>query len=364
MKMFQGSAPLLGTLVVAAMAGTTRAEEPYMIFNWDQLEIPSVRVISTDGVKYNDIKGNSYAFMMLMSGDCLADRHVTLARSNPTEGFYPFDEVDISDLLPPAQVLTPRLVYVPDSVGPIAWPSAWRKKVIDACNANLEQKMNAGSSRGAVLSQDWNLGSTLVGGATGELYCSVPSNPSGHEDVGSWGYNRGASLNVNLTCGRRLIDDIAPNPPRPPPDDLTYGVHVIESHLTVTPVATATQCGITLSGMVRTDFPDVWVSFQYRNNKGGMTPLRLVRTDWTKTAHFDDFMEFDPVAGGGFVATPQGAPGPGSFTAPVSDKQFAGTYQMDGSDPSFESNIAGFGFNCPPGSYTTLQAAPASPGRP
>ena len=367
MKTCQGTAPVFGTLLFAiAMSGAAPAEEgePYMTMEFDQLEIPSIRVTSTDGVKYNNIAGNTYAFMMLMSGDCLADRHVVLALAKPDYAPHPAEEVDISDLLPPAQVLTPRIVYVPDTVAPIAWHNSWRKNVIDACNANLEQKMSSGSPRGLVLSKDWNLGSTYVGAGDAELYCSVPVNAASHEDDGSWGHAGGGSLHVNLTCGRHLVDDIAPNPPRPPPDDLTYGVHVVESHLTVTPVATATQCGITLSGMVRTDFPNVWVSFQYKNNKGGMTPLRLVKTDWTKTAHFDDFMEFDPVAGGGFVATPQGAPGPGSFTIPVSDDQFSGTYQMDGSSPSFESNIAGFAFDCPPGSFTTLQAVPAPPGRP
>ena len=351
----------LGALIVSVTPWTSTAEVggPYMTVDWEQLEIPAVRVVSTDGMQYNAIVGNTYAFMMAMSGDCLADRHVTLARADANDASYPFTEVDISDLLPPAQVLTPRLVYVPDTIAPVAWPNVWRKKAIDACNAHLQQKMNAGAARGAVLSFDWNLGAKYIDVLNAHMYCSVPSGGS-HQDNGSWGLEQGASGYANVTCGRHLRDDIVQNPPPPPPGDITYGVHVVDSHLGIVPIATAAQCGITLNGMVRTDFANVWVAFQYKNNMGGMTPSRLVKTDATKVAYFNDFIAFNPVSTGGFVATPQGAPAPGSFLAPSSDAQFVGTYQLDGSDPSFDSNIAGFAFDCPPGSVTVLQ----SPARP
>jgi hypothetical protein len=341
--------------IVAAGTATTGEGEPYMTLDWEQLEIPAVRVVSTDGIQYDAIVGNTWSFMMGMSGDCLADRHVTLARAHAPETSYPHTEVDISDLLPPGQVLTPRLVYVPDTIAPVAWPSAWRKKAIDACNAHLQQKMASGSSRGAVLSFDWNLGAKYIDAPEADLYCSVPGGGT-HEDTGSWGMEKGAVAYANVTCGRHLRGDIVQNPPPPPPGDITYGVHVVESHLGIVPVATATECGITLNGMVRTDFANTWVAFQYRNNMGGLTPSRLVKTDATKVAHFHDFIAFNPVSSGGFVATPQGAPAPGSFLAPSPDAQFVGTYQMDGSDPSFDSNIAGFAFDCPPGSVTVLQS--------
>ena len=167
MKTCQGTAPVFGTLLFAiAISGAAPAEEPepYMTMDFDQLEIPSIRVTSTDGVKYNNIAGNTYAFMMLMSGDCLADRHVVLALAKPDYAPHPAEEVDISDLLPPAQVLTPRIVYVPDTVAPNRLAQrAGARKCIDACNANLEQRMSAGWPRGLVLSKDWNLGSTYVG---------------------------------------------------------------------------------------------------------------------------------------------------------------------------------------------------------
>jgi hypothetical protein len=341
------------------------AAEEYATVDIEQQEVPAVRVVSTDGAEYDAIAAPTDALVMRMSGDCQVLRHVVLARaSGQAAQAETLSDVDISDLDESDHVLTPRTVRVPPSALPVSWPTAWRNKLIDACNDHLDSLLDRGSKRSQVLSKDWNIGAVVVDSIDAELYCSTPDQES-RGDQGSWGIQTSTQAMATVICGRHIADDFAPTPKPRPIDDLTYGTHVIQANLVILPVATATECGINLSGMVETDAINVWVTLYYQNNQGGMTPWRAVKTDHSKTAFFNDFIEFSPDGSGGFIATPAGAPGPGSLIAPSSDKQFVGTYQMLGKHPLFHSNIANFGFDCPTRTgVTNFQSTPPPTGRP
>ena len=103
------------------------------------------------------------------------------------------------------------------------------------------------------------------------------------------------------------------------------------------------------------------VTLFYRNNKGGTTPWRTVKTDHSKTVFFSDYLDFSKPTGPS-VTAPQPA-GNGGYAA-TPGKQHNGYYQMVGKNLPFESNMASFNFDCAkasPGGVTTAPNKPTVP---
>jgi hypothetical protein len=330
----------------------------------------TVRVVSSDGQKYDGTSGQTYPLSMQAAGYCKGDETVHDARLRALNWPGSESAVDTSELRDHEKRFSLRPVLVPYSLTPIEWHANWKKAVVDACNANLTQQMNAHQwTAGKVLSRDWKLNGVVLGQLEGLLSCNDggAARGAGFDASGTPQYTMQVPGKVNVTCARKMVDDLAaPRKPKTPVDDLTYGVHVVQANLAILPkTGGAGPCGVTLSGLIETDAINTTVTFFYRNNKGGTTPWRSVKTDHSKTAFFSDFIDFGkPASGGFFQPTPAPAPGgpaQGTFAAPQSTKDFHGTYQIVGKNIPFQSNVQNFSFNCTQPAPDRMKAVPATP---
>jgi hypothetical protein len=356
-------------VVAAAFAAHTlsaHAAHPGLIF-WQE-HVANVKVVSTNDTSYDDIAGQSYPLSTQIAGNC-PDSAVESVTVTAT-GIAGAQQVDFSDLRPGDREVSLRPVLVPYSLTPISWPAQWKQTVLAACNANLVSQMNARHwTRAQVLARDWPLGEVKVAELTSHLGCKSTGNGTQFDPNGA-DYHLPIDGRVRLTCGKTMVDDFAaPKKPKTPTDDLTYGVHVVQAHLSILPKTGGNgPCGVTLSGVIETDAINTTVTFFYKNNKGGTTPWRSVKTDHSKTAFFSDFIEFNkPGVQGGLTTAQPGAHGPAgnTFAAPQSGKDFSGTYQMIGKNMAFESNIGHFAFDCAVPPVTNFAGAkPQPPAKP
>jgi hypothetical protein len=348
-----------------AGAPVAQAAHPGLIFG--QTHVNAVRVVASGDGGYDQISGASYPLPTQVSGYCPESAVETLAVV--ASGIPGSQAVDISDLRPGEKTVSLRPVLVPYSLTPIAWPAPWKQAVLAACNANLTTQMNAHhQTRAQVFAHDWPLGEVKVADVTAYLGCKS-TGPVTQFDASGADYSQKIAGRVQVICGKRQFDDFAaPQRPKTPTNDLTYGVHVVQANLAILPKTGGNgPCGVTLSGVIETDAVDTTVTFFYRNNKGGTTPWRSVKTDHSKTAFFSDFIEFDkPGVAGGFVtAQPPGTPhaAGSAFAATPSGKDFNGTYQIVGKNIAFESNVGHFAFDCaaPPVAGFKAVAKPSGP---
>jgi hypothetical protein len=352
--------------VLAAHVVPAHAERPGVIFS--QTVVPTVKVTASANTSYNHISGKTYPLGAQLSGYCPSGVHGASVRTAGVPGNG--DAVDTSDLRSGDKRVSLRPVLVPYSLTPIEWPAKWRQAVFAACNDNAVKQMNSRHlTAQQVLARDWNLGEVRVDTMTALLVCDDDHHAGiGFDSSGVPTYDMDAAARVKVICGKSKVDDFAaPTRPKTPTQDLTYGVHVVQSNLAILPKTGGSgPCGVTLSGMVETDAINTTVTFFYRNNKGGTTPWRSVKTDHSKTAFFSDFIDFGKPSAGGFVSPVAGPSGPaaGTFAAPHSTKDFSGTYQIVGKNITFQSNIQNFSFDCaapPINGVASKTAAPIKP---
>ncbi|MEO8062439.1 MAG: hypothetical protein ABI821_06805 [Pseudomonadota bacterium] len=327
-----------------------------------------VKVVSSDGQSYDAISGKTYPLSMQASGYCKGDETVHDATMRALNWPGSDSPIDVSELRDYEKHFSLRPVLVPYSLTPIAWHANWKKVVVDACNANLAQQMNAHHwTASKVMSRDWKLNGVVLGQVEGILRCNDDgrSHGAGFDSSGQPSYSMQAPGKVNITCGKKMVNDLAaPQKPKTPVDDLTYGVHVVQANLAILPKTGGSgPCGVTLSGVIETDAINTNVTFFYRNNKGGTTPWRSVKTDQSKTAFFSDFIDFGKPSSGGFTQPTPAPSGPasGTFAAPQSNKDFHGTYQIVGKNIKFESNVQNFSFNCTQPAPNQMKVLPAKP---
>lgn len=361
------------TCIAAAMlvagAHAAHAAHPGLIFG--QSHVNTVRVVSSGDAGYDEISGASYPLPTQVSGYCPESAVETLAVG--ASGIPGTQPVDISELRPGEKTVSLRPVLVPYSLTPITWPAPWKQAVLAACNANLASQMNVHHrTRAQVFAHDWPLGEVQVAEITAWLGCKS-TGPATQFDSSGADYSQKISGRVKVICGKHQFDDFAaPQKPKTPTDDLTYGVHVVQANLAILPKTGGNgPCGVTLSGVIETDAINTTVTFFYKNNKGGTTPWRSVKTDHSKTAFFSDFIAFNQPGAGGFVAPQPGSPHPAgnTFAATPSSKDFNGTYQIVGKNIAFESNVGHFAFDCAPPPVNGFKApnasnSPTSPGTP
>ena len=356
--------PNLLWLACALTSGTALAARDGVIVG--QAYVPTISVESTDGQSYNRVRGPTSALNFNLTGQCPSGYGVLGASARALHWPDSTGDADTSDLRGTDRKLTQHLVWVPHSLTPIDWHASWKQKVIAACNANLSRQKGNGRTSQQVFAQRWPLSQVEVDRVEGTLRCAnLDTNGSGHgfDTEGGRSYTMLNSASVNVDCEKYLIDDIkARSKPKSPVDDITNGIHVVQANLTVLPKTTQNGvCGITLSGVIETDVINATVTLFYRNNKGGKTPWRTVKTDHSKTVFFTDYLDFSKPAGPAeSAATPGRAPG--GF-APNPGKQHSGYYQMVGKNIPFESNMASFNFDCAraaPGGVTTAPARPTT----
>jgi len=364
------------TWIAAAMllscAQVARAEHPGILIS--QKFVGTVTVVSDGGQAYDKIQGKTYPLSMQAVGACGEGETVHSAELKSLTWPDSVSELDLSDLRASDERFSIRPVFVPYSLTPIEWHATWKQRVLDACNHNLTQQITARHwTRQQVLARDWTLDDVSLGDVEGLLACNdPPQHGTGFNSDGVPTYRMRATGRVKVICGKHLFDDFAaPAKPKTPTDDLTYGVHVVQANLAILPKTGGNgPCGVTLSGVIETDAIDTTVTFYYRNNKGGTTPWRSVKTDHSKTAFFSDFIEFDkPGAPGGFVTAPPASHGPAgtTFAATPSAKDFNGTYQIVGKNFAFESNVGHFAFDCatpPVGGFRANAKPTGTPGTP
>ena len=335
-----------------AGAHLAHAQHPGMIIS--QKYVGTVTVISGGGQAYDGIRGKTYPLTMQAVGVCGEKETVDSAELHSLTWPDSVSELDLSDLRASEKSFSLRPVMVPYSLTPIEWHASWKQRVLEACNHNLAQQMSARHwTPQQVFARDWTLDAVSLGDVEGVLSCHDAPHPGDthFDDSGVPTYRMRATGRVRVICGRHQFGDFAaPTKPKTPTDDLTYGVHVVQAHLTILPKTGGNgPCGVTLSGVIETDAIDTNVTFLYRNNQGGTTPWRSVKTDHSKTAFFSDFIEFDrPGTAGGFLNPRAGKPhaAGNSYAATPSGKDFNGTYQIVGKNIAFESNVGHFAFDC------------------
>jgi hypothetical protein len=350
-------------LVLALHGGAAFAARDGVIIG--QINIPTVSVESSDGQTYDKVRGPTGALNFNISGQCPSNHGVYRASGHALHWPDSTGEAYIGDLRKTDRKLPLRMLWVPHSLTPIEWHSSWKQKAIAACNANLSKLKSDGRSAGQVFAQRWTLGNVEIDRVEGTLNClKLESTGVGFDSAGGKTFTMRNSASAKVQCERRLaVNDLkAEAKPKSPVDDLTYGVHVVNSNLTALPKTTANGvCGLTLSGFIETDAINATVTLFYRNNKGGTTPWRTVKTDHSKTAFFSDFLDFakptgpsvsaaQPSGNGGFAANP--------------GKEHSGYYQIVGKNMPFQSNMASFNFDCAkpaPGGITTAPSKPKLP---
>ena len=158
-----------------ALAGLVRADEaPQPVVYIESVSTPTVHVVSTDGVDYDAIAGNTYAYTLQIYGDCGSNtRDVSVVQGNtPTNPPQPATYIDTSDLVHPTRWLPSHFATQPDTKLPITWPLEMRQRVVDACNDNLATKMQVGVPRAAVLGQTWKLGKVQAGSFYSNFSCT------------------------------------------------------------------------------------------------------------------------------------------------------------------------------------------------
>lgn len=339
--------------VLLASASLAQAQHPGIFVS--QKYVGSVTVVSDGGQVYDRIQGKTYPLSMQAGGVCGEGETVHDASLKSLTWPGSDSQIDVSELRASEKSFTVRPVLVPYSLTPVEWNANWKQRVLEACNQNLMQQMNARHwTPQQVFARDWTLDDVSLGQVEGLLACNDKKARFEVKPFDSSGvptYRMQVTGRVKVICGKHQFDDFAaPKKPKTPTDDLTYGVHVVQANLAILPKTGGSgPCGVTLSGVIETDAINTTVTFFYRNNKGGTTPWRSVKTDHSKTAFFSDFIEFDkPGVGGGFVNPMAGSPGPAgnTFAATPSTKDFNGTYQIVGKNIAFESNVGHFAFNC------------------
>jgi hypothetical protein len=326
-----------------------------------QGNVPTVSVESTNGRDYNKVRGPTGALTFNISGQCPSNHAVRRASARALHWPDSTGEADIGELRKDDRTLPPHLVWVPHSLTPIEWHASWKQTVIAACNANLSKQKSAGRSAQQVFAQRWTVNKVEVDRVEGTLACfKLESTGVGFDPSGGKSFTMQNSATVNVECEKYLVDDFkAESKPKSPVDDFTYGVHVVQASLTALPKSTANGvCGLTLSGVIETDAINATVTLFYRNNKGGTTPWRTVKTDHSKTAFFSDYLDFSKPTTPSFTgATPGGTGG----LAAAAGKQHNGYYQMIGKNIQFESNMASFNFDCAKPTTGSVTTAPNKP---
>jgi hypothetical protein len=329
--------------------------------------IPTVSVESTDGHQYNRLRGPTHAMGFKISGQCPSNHGVGEANAHALHWPNSTGEADVSELRESDRTLTPHLVWVPHSLTPIEWHASWKQKVIAACNANLSsQTAGNGKTAQQVFAKRWTVKGVQVDQVEGVLVCNQLKSAKGFGFDSSGGevFRHLNTIKVDVDCEKYLVNDFkAESKPKSPVDDLSNGVHVVQANLTALPKATANGvCGLTLSGVIETDVINATVTLFYRNNKGGTTPWRTVKTDHSKVAFFSDYLDFSKPAGPAESAASPGG-GAGGFAA-TPGKKHNGYYQMIGKNIQFQSNMASFNFDCAkaaPGSIATAPDKPTVP---
>ncbi|HEU4781418.1 MAG TPA: hypothetical protein VFS58_16170 [Steroidobacteraceae bacterium] len=351
-------------LVFALHSGAAWAARDGVIIGQDF--IPTISVESTNGQSYNKVRGPTGALNIQISGQCPSNHGVYRASARALHWPDSTGEADIGDLRKTDRKLSRRLVWVPHSLTPIEWHTSWKQKAIAACNANLAKQKSDGRTTGQVFAQRWPLSKVEVDRVEGTLSClKLESGGKGaHFDAdGGKTFTMLNSAWVNINCERHMVNDFKAEPkPNTSVNDLTYGVHVVQANLSALPKTTANGvCGLTLSGVIETDAINATVTLFYRNNKGGTTPWRTVKTDHSKVAFFSDFLDFTKPTGPSMSAAQPAGSG-GIATNP--GKQHNGWYQMVGKNIKFQSNMASFNFDCAkpsPGGITTAPNKPTVP---
>ena len=357
-------APLVASALLALPAAAF-AEHPGILIS--QKFTGDVNVASSGGERYDAISGKTYPLSMQAAGACRGDETVDSGKMRALNWPGSDSPIDMSELRSHDKRFSLRPVLVPYSLTPIEWHANWKKAVVDACNANLQQQMATHQwTASKVMSRDWKLKGVVLGQVEGVLMCKGGKpKPGPFDSSGLPTYDMQTPGKVNVTCAKRMADDFAaPQKPKTPTDDFSYGVHVVQANLAIIPkTGGAGPCGVTLSGVIETDAVNTTVTFFYRNNKGGTTPWRSVKTDHSKTAFFSDFIDFGkPASGGFFQPTPApNGPASGTFAAPQSNKDYHGTYQIVGKNIKFESNVQNFSFNCTQPAPDQIKAAPKKP---
>ncbi|HEY6125135.1 MAG TPA: hypothetical protein VIV63_10815 [Steroidobacteraceae bacterium] len=350
-------------LAMALNSGVALAARDGVIVG--QGHIPTISVESNDGQSYDRVRGPTTALAFNISGRCPSNHGVLGASARALHWPDSTGEADIGELRNTDRTMSQRLVWVPHSLTPIEWHPSWKQKAIAACNANLAKQKTNGRTTQQVFAQRWVLPKVEIDRVEGTLQClKLESNGAGFDSDGGKSFTMLNSASVNIQCEKRMADDFkAESKPKSPVNDFTNGVHVVQANLTVLPKTTQNGvCGITLSGVIETDVINATVTLFYRNNKGGTTPWRTVKTDHSKTVFFSDYLDFSKPAGPSeSAATPGGTPG--GF-APNPGKKHSGYYQMIGKNLPFESNMASFNFDCAkaaPGGVTTAPNKPTVP---
>lgn len=351
-------------VLLALHGGAAFAARDGVIIGQDH--IPTISVESSNGQSYDKVRGPTHALNFKISGQCPSNYGDLRASARALHWPDSTSDADVGDLRNTDRKLSLRTVWVPHSLTPIEWHSSWKQKAIAACNANLSKQKSGGRTAGQVFAQRWPLGKVEIDRVEGTLNCLKLKGGGqglGFDSEGGKTFTMLNSASANIHCERRMADDFkAESKPKSPVDDLTYGVHVVQANLTALPKSTANGvCGLTLSGVIETDAINVTVTLSYRNNKGGTTPWRTVKTDHSKTAFFSDFLDFSKPTGPSMSAAQPS--GNGGFAANPG-KQHNGWYQMVGKNIQFQSNMASFNFDCAkpsPGGITTAPNQPTVP---
>jgi hypothetical protein len=349
-------------LVLALHSGAALAARDGVIIGQDH--IPTISVESTNGQSYDKVRGPTGALNFKISGQCPSNHGVLRASARALHWPDSTGEADIGDLRKNDRKLSLRPVWVPHSLTAIEWHASWKQKALAACNANLSKLKADGRTAGQVFAQRWPLRKVEIDRVEGTLNClKLESTGFDFDSDGGKTFTMRNSAWVNINCERHMVNDFkAESKPKTSVDDLTYGVHVVQANLTALPKTTANGvCGLTLSGVIETDAINATVTVFYRNNKGGTTPWRTVKTDHSKIAFFSDYLDFTKPTGPSLSAA-QPAGNGGLVAAP--GKQHNGYYQMIGKNIPFQSNKASFNFDCAkpsPGGITTAPNKPTVP---
>lgn len=341
-------------LAALLMASTVFAARPQPHgAHLEQVNLPTVEVESTNGELYNAVDGNQAPLQTLLYGRCSNGNELNSAAvwadHMPAE-----NEPYLGSLPHHAKEMPPTPVGIPDGIYPtgIAYPAAWRQKAVDACNDNMVKQVNQnGLTTDQVLGKSWTLQNVKIDKLHGRLRCQPDDNaPFGEVNVF---YDTEITGRMNVQCKKHMIDDLraTPKPPGPktPANDIAIAGAVVHSNLKALPRSIASGvCKVRLVGLVRTNVTGVNVSLSVRNNKGVTVAQFKLKSDENRVAAFVHELDFAGSGNGPTFTTPsQGGNGPaqGTFAANPG-AEYSGYFQMIGSSPKFESNLAAVNFDC------------------
>jgi hypothetical protein len=371
----KGAIPLLiALLALPAWAARPQPNGAHL----EQVNPPTVEVESTNGELYNAVDGNQAPLQTTLYGRCSNGNELNSAAVWADHFPGPESEAYLDSLPHHAKEMPPTPVGVPDGIHPtgVAYPAAWTQKAVEACNDNMVKQVNQhGKTTDQVLSKNWTLHNVTLDKLHGRLRCQPDKNaPFGVANVF---YDTEITARMTVQCKKHMIDDLQakPKPPGPktPTDDIAIGIAVLHSNLKAFAKSDATGvCKVRLVGTVRTNVTGADVSLSVRNNKGVTVAAYKLKSNANRLAAFVHELDFATGNGPKFTATPgQGGNGPAGTTFTANPgAEYSGYFQMVGSSPKFESNLAAINFDCNnatgPGSIAnpgSTKPGPATPAK-